>query len=103
VSGFRVVVTETAEEQIGEAADWWAEHRPKAPELFAEEIERGFVVLATFPLTGAVYAASPVPGVRRLLLRRCGYHLYYSVDEEGEVVAVRALWHAARGRGPAAE
>jgi hypothetical protein len=27
-------------------------------------------------------------------------HVYYSIDEAGEVVVIRTIWGARRGRGP---
>jgi plasmid stabilization system protein ParE len=36
--------------------------------------------------------------VRRVLLHRTRYHLYYTAG--GELVQVLALWHARRGRDP---
>ena len=50
---------------------------------------------------GTVYTASPVPGVRRIYLRRVGLHLYYTFDDDA--VLVRALWAARRERGPELE
>ena len=44
---------------------------------------------------------SPVPGVRRVYLRRVAVHLYYTFDDTG--VIVRALWGARRERGPQIE
>jgi plasmid stabilization system protein ParE len=38
--------------------------------------------------------------VRRLLLSRTGYHLYYQVNAEAGRVEVLALWHSRRGREP---
>ena len=48
--------------------------------------------------TGTHYAQSPVPGVRRLYLRRVAVHLYYTFDDARLIV--RALWGARRERGP---
>jgi hypothetical protein len=38
--------------------------------------------------------------MRRVLLGRVRYHLYYVVVPEEEAVDVLALWHTARGTGP---
>ena len=37
-------------------------------------------------------------GLRRVLLRSTGYHVYYVV--RGEVIIVVAVWNALRGAGP---
>ncbi|MCC6556036.1 MAG: hypothetical protein IT372_24000 [Polyangiaceae bacterium] len=36
-------------------------------------------------------------GVRRLLLPRTGYYLYYTVDDTASAVRIVALWHTSRG------
>jgi hypothetical protein len=38
--------------------------------------------------------------VRRTILRRTGYHLYYQLDEADHCVWILSIWHARRGRGP---
>ena len=43
-------------------------------------------------------AQSPVPGVRRVYLRRVAVHLYYTFEDAR--VIVRARWGARRERGP---
>jgi hypothetical protein len=53
-------------------------------------LQRGAVLGVIYPF--------PLFEVRRFLLPRSRYHLYYSID--GELVKVRAVWHTARGKGP---
>ena len=48
-------------------------------------------------LLGVIYPFLPFP-VRRVFLPRSKYHVDYSV--EGELLKVRAVWHAARGAVP---
>lgn len=38
--------------------------------------------------------------VGRVLLPRSKYHVYHSYEAELDLVKVRAIWHAARGRDP---
>ena len=51
-------------------------------------------------MSGARARSERLPGVRRILLSRVRYHLYYRVNEESRQVEVLALWHARRGGGP---
>jgi plasmid stabilization system protein ParE len=44
------------------------------------------------------YRQSPIVGIRRVLLPRTRYHVYYVARED--VVLVLAVWHAKRGSGP---
>lgn len=84
--------------EIEEVSNWWFKHRPAAPGLFIEEIERAFAMVREMPGVGQPVAYARRPAVRRLFLGRVRYHLYY-VDT-GEVIEVLALWHASRGTGP---
>ena len=91
-------ITSNAEEQIREAADWWWRNRRGAVALFADQLQRGFDLATTQPYAGVRARDVDLEGVRRLLLSRIRYHLYYTV--EGEVVEILAFWHASRGTPP---
>ena len=66
--------------------------------MFIEELEHALQIITALPGAGTLYAQSPVPGVRRIYLRRVVAHLYYTfADDE---VIIRALWGARRERGP---
>ena len=97
---FQIRVSARASAQIRVAAGWWLENRPKAPEAFAEEIERGFELLRAFPSTGQHVPHSRLDGVHRILLARVRYHLYYTVSLETETIEVLSLWHTSRGSAP---
>lgn len=89
--------TATAQQHVAREKAWWLAHRDYV-EIFAEELEQAIDVIALLPGAGADYVPSPVPGVRRVYLRRVDLHLYYTFDERE--VTVRALWGARRGHGP---
>ena len=57
-------------------------------------------LIATTPGIGAVARNVTMPGVRRILLNRVNYFLYYRPRAESRIVEVVALWHARRGSGP---
>ena len=98
---YRVVFTGTADEHIRIIADWWTVHRPKAPDLFLNELEAALDLLRELPAArGKLYPNPEVQGLRRLILRRSGYHVYYTVDPGKQRVLVRNVWHTARGAGP---
>jgi plasmid stabilization system protein ParE len=96
----QVLFTPRSEAQVLEAAQWWRANRPAATELFDEELDTSLRLLAALPELGRRYPHSRVPGVRRLLMPRTRYHIYYVHDVDGEVLIVLALWSAVRGRGP---
>jgi len=66
--------------------------------VFAEELDQALKIIAMLPGAGTLYAQSPIPGIRRVYLRRADVHLYDTFD--GTRVIVRAVWGARRGRGP---
>ena len=97
---YRLRVAPRAESQIREAADWWAANRPKAPRAFEEDLERAFGLVTSLPLAGQNVRHSASGGLRRVLMGRVRYYLYYQVETKAEVVDVLALWHASRRGHP---
>ncbi len=91
----RVVIVEGAEAQIRRTLEWWNEHRPAAPRMFVDELERAVLLLAEAPDAGGA-TRTRRPGTRRLLLRRTRLWLYYTYDRRHEVVYVLAIWGAQR-------
>ncbi len=93
-----VTTTPEADAQIRTIDGWWREHRRASPDLFLNELVGALEIVARAPMVGRLYRRSPVPGVRRLLLRATRYHVYYvpSLLE----VRVLAIWHGERGVGP---
>jgi plasmid stabilization system protein ParE len=84
--------------QVEEAHSWWREHRPAAPLAIREELARALVLIGVQPGLGAPATNIRLRGVRRLLLSRVGYWLYYR--EHAARIDVLAFWHTQRGRGP---
>jgi plasmid stabilization system protein ParE len=93
----RIRFTSTAQEHVRREKAWWLANRDNTG-VFAEEVEQALKIVATLPGAGTPYAQAPVPGVRRIYIRRVVAHLYYTFDDD-EVI-IRALWGARRERGP---
>ena len=96
-----VVVTRSAELAIREASVWWAQNRPSAPAALIEELQRAFALISVQPEIGARALNTSLPGVRRVLVARIRYYLYYRRSPSGTQVEILALWHTSRGTGPA--
>ena len=96
----RLIVAPRAEGHIKRISAWWRANRSGAPELFATELADALELLPTNPSLGVGYAERRGVAIRRLLLPRSRYHIYFSYDEAGGLIEVRAVWHAVRGRGP---
>jgi hypothetical protein len=65
-----------------------------------ERFAVAFTPRATTPGIGSVARNVALPGVRRILLNRVNYFIYYRPRPEAQIVEVVALWHARRGAGP---
>ena len=97
---YRVELSPEALEHAQAIRAWWAENREAAPDLFVDELGAAMRKLATTPRSGAPYESSDVRGMRRLLMPRTRYHVYYTIDEGPRLVRVHAVWHTSRGQGP---
>jgi plasmid stabilization system protein ParE len=97
---FRFRVAPRAGRQIRAAAQWWLKNRTAAPGLFGDELESAYALIEELPLAGEPVPHSRIAGLRRVLLGRTQYHLYYVVSEDDDVIKVLSLWHTSRGKRP---
>jgi plasmid stabilization system protein ParE len=95
-----VRTTPTADRRILDAANWWWENRTAVPDLFIREFVDAVAKLARAPHVGIPYTYPKVADVRRLLMRRTKYHVYYVYRRERDEVWILSVWRAMRGRGP---
>jgi plasmid stabilization system protein ParE len=93
----RVELSDEAHAQVKEIDAWWRANRLAAPDLFTTELGNALTMLERTPTLGSPYEAG-TKRVRRLLLRRTHYHLYF-VEEDDRLFVV-AVWSAFRGRAP---
>lgn len=96
----QVDFTRRAASEVAEAKSWWSEHRPAAPGAIGDDLERALQLLAVQPSVGAKAASTRFPGVRRVLLERVGYHVYYRFEARRRVLTILAFWHSRSGEGP---
>ena len=75
----RLRFTAAALEHVRRENAWWLANRDHV-DVFTEELERALQIVSALPGAGTLYAQSPVPGVRRVYLRRGAAHLYYTFD-----------------------
>lgn len=93
--------TRRAARHIDEAGRWWHTNRTKALGALREELARALQLITTQPDAGATARNLRLAGVRRILLRRVSYHLYYRlVESPSRSIQVVALWHTSRGDAP---
>ena len=98
---YRVEFSPEATAHAEAIAAWWRANRAKNPALFVSELRAALRQPRRLPHSGTIYEARGVRRVRRILLARSGYHLYHWPDEDAALVRVYAIWHSARGKGPA--
>ena len=96
----RIEFSPDALEQIRAVHDWWRIHRAAAPELLREELAAALEIVTSSPNAAKAYSLSAIPGLRRVLMPRTRYHLYFTFHEQRALIFVHALWHASRGHGP---
>ncbi|MCA9646840.1 MAG: type II toxin-antitoxin system RelE/ParE family toxin [Polyangiaceae bacterium] len=96
----RLRVARRAERQIETIAAWWAENRHAAPALFLDELDYTFRLICDAPGVGVPWPTVRRPELRRVLLPRTRYHVYFRADKIADVVYVMAVWGAPRGRTP---
>lgn len=95
----RVRVSARAAKHIAAAAQWWAENRPSAHGAIRNDLAQSLALLAEQPGIGNEYRGTRLPGVRRLLVGRIRYFIYYRVTHD--TIDVLAVWHVSRGKQPA--
>ena len=90
----------TAEAQLQARAErkWWRAHRD-AKQLFSDELRAARAILAHGP-KHEIYGYFDGQPVRRLLLAKTRYHLFYVVVEAENLVRIVAVWGALRGAAP---
>lgn len=90
-------VTRRAAREIRVASKWWDENRPAAPDAFRDAIDKAFELIRTQPDIGAVATNVRLPRVRRILLSKVQYYLYYRAKGAPHpAVEVLAIWHTSR-------
>lgn len=99
MTSYRVEFSPEALGHVEQIAAWWESNRPAAPTLFRDELEAAVSRLEIAPRAGGLYDRARMV-LRRLLMPRTRYHVYYSVEETDGLVRVHAVWHASRGHGP---
>jgi plasmid stabilization system protein ParE len=100
VRHLRIEFSPDALGQIRAVHDWWRINRPSAPDLLREELAATLELVRSSPHAAKLYQFSTIPGLRRSLMPRTRYHLYFTFHEDRALIFVHAIWHASRGHGP---
>ena len=85
-----LIITPEAEDDLAGAKAWYNRQRTGLGDEFIEQVEKALHRISNMPeVTSAVY-----PGVRRVVLRRFPYGIFYRCDEDQ--IAVIAVYHSKR-------
>ncbi len=95
----KVKVVEEAREQYLAERAWWVENADHK-QLSAREYRDAIRHLLTSPESGVVYTRRRGRVIRRWLMPKTRYHIYYRFDAEAQLIVIYTLWGATRGRGP---
>lgn len=92
----KLVFAPQAAAEIETASRWWAANRPAAPRLLEAELATALALITATPSAGAPMRSQQHGAIRRILLPRCRYLLYYRVAESNLELRVLRFWHASR-------
>jgi hypothetical protein len=96
----KLKLTKRAQRRVKLVGAWWREHRPAAPNAFADELEWAKIEMLSRPNLSTLYETPSGKVCRRLLLQTTQQHVYSTVHENADLVIVHTVWGARRGRGP---
>jgi len=85
-----VVLSPRAVTEIGEAYEWYEEQLPGLGEQFLVVLDAQIELIKASP---GLYAEA-IPGVRRALLKRFPYGIFYA--RSGEIISILAVVRTAR-------
>ena len=92
-------ISRRARREIERIGRWWVDNRPAARELFVHELAEAERLLRTAPDTEA-WRTRGGKVIRRWLLPKTQYHLYFLYDAKSDRLLVVAVWGATRGKDP---
>jgi ParE toxin of type II toxin-antitoxin system, parDE len=96
----KIQIGRRARHQVERASSWWHANRPSSPLIFDDEFEHALELLLVSPSSGVPYPTRRRPTLRRLLLPKSGYHVYFSLERRETLTVIHAVWGARRGRSP---
>jgi plasmid stabilization system protein ParE len=88
----RVVTTPDAEQDIADAADWYATDRPGREVKFLARVDECMTTISRVPRGGRPLRAS----YRRAAVRHFPYIVVYTYDDATDTVTVHAVFHTSQ-------
>lgn len=91
----RIEIMPQARRQLFAAYAWWRGHRDKAPDALENDMSEALEKISTSPGTGKFVGHQRKGIVRRYLLERVRYYLFYRINSNGDIDILQ-LWHTSR-------
>ena len=91
----RIEIKPLAERQLVAAYRWWRKHRDKAPEALEDDFAEALRRIGESPRTGQFVKHQRDGVVRRYVMERVRYYLFYRVRPNGDIDVLQ-LWHTSR-------
>ena len=91
MSGLPLIIEPDAAADVREAMLWYETQATNLSEDFAREVERA---LEKIILNPTLYRVAHKPAIRRVLVSRFPFRIYYVISED--CIAVRAVLHASQ-------
>jgi plasmid stabilization system protein ParE len=95
----KLKVVEQAREQYLVERAWWVENA-EHKKLFAREYRDAIQHLLASPESGTIYTRRRGRVIRRWLMPKTRYHIYYRFDAQAQVIVIYSLWGATRAHVP---
>lgn len=95
-----VEISSVAAERIAEVRQWWRRNRPAASDVFSDELDAlisRFAQMTPRSRLGTLYATTGDGQLWRFRLPASQQNVFYTVDEERQLVQIRTIWGAQRG------
>jgi plasmid stabilization system protein ParE len=96
----KVRLTPRAKRELDRVSTRWRKTRPAAPNLVLDEFEAATTHLSTVPHSGQLYGHRKGYAIRRWMLPKTQYGVYFTVDAKRDLLIIHSIWGARRGRGP---
>lgn len=79
---------------------WCKDHQPARWPLFTAELDQVIQLLRESPELGHSYVGARAQGVRRILLEKAQYYVYYRYLRAKARIDVLSIWSTRRSRPP---
>lgn len=89
--GYKVIISQRAQQEIENAIDYYALYSSDAPKRFVTLIAKAYILLETNPKLKFSHA-----NVRKLHFKKFPYSLFFTVNEETKTVQILSCFHNKR-------